>query len=129
MLSAAFATGLPGYGPAPESLYIGLDSRDVLETSHTLLSLSGFEANHHRIPISTTDGFGVKPTSFFQLLTQVEFQATSDIPTMRNAFLTTAAEGIEGKLIVSTPLKHPRELFEGDSLIVQILLDLHRLQK
>lgn len=129
ILSAAFATTLEGFGPAPETLYIGLDDREVLESEDTLRSVVPFEPKYRRIPVKTDGDFSIKPERFFQLMTHVEFGAPSDLGIVRNAFLTTAPEGTSGKLILSTALKHPRELFEGDTLIVQMLLDLYRLKK
>ena len=41
---------------------------------------------------------------------------------MRNYFLTTAREGTDGQLIVSSPLRHPFPFYEGYKLGVEMIV-------
>lgn len=136
ILSAAFATSIAGYGPAPSKLYAGLDVRTKIHIKDTLSDCAIREPkteSYKRLAISTENGFSVvfeKPKEpvdmygeeverVFTLQGSFEFKAAEDYGTINNCFLTTAAEGTQGTLIISTPLEHPFEMWEGYRLVVK----------
>lgn len=125
LLSAGFATNLPGYGAAPGKLYIGLDNRETVERAHTLAQVVKAEpAGYRRVSLSTAKDFFPLDDPIFALALEVQFIAEADLGTIRNAFLCTAPSGSAGRLLVSVPLKKARPMFESDSLTFECQLSL-----
>lgn len=138
ILSAAFATDLEGYGPAASALYIGMDNRDVLRIDDTLDRIVESEPHssaYMRLPIQTQGGFmsfwteaeEKSDPSVFTISAAVEFVAEgADIGRVSKFFLTTAASGTSGKLILSNAMKRGHTLYESYRLTVEIILNLRK---
>lgn len=142
VLSAAFNTGLEGYGIAPADLYIGLDSRPIIKPNDTLKTVIEKEPQlpaYARSRIHTNGDFSPKwekprresisKDPVFTLSASATFLAKDgDIGTVNNYFLTTAKEGINGRLIVSSPLTHPFDFWEGYKLTTEVLISLRGIE-
>lgn len=138
ILSAAFATDTEGYGPAKSNLYIGLDNRETLRIKDTLADVVENEPHtlsYARLPIKTHGGFTSFWTeaekedepSIFTISAAVEFIAEgADIGHVSNFFLTTAASGTDGRLLVSTGMKRAHTLYEDYRLTVEVILNLRK---
>lgn len=138
ILSAAFATDYAGYGPAVSSLYVGMDNRDVLRIDDTLDRVVESEPSssaYARLPIRTQGGFmsfwteaeEKSDPSIFTISAAVEFVAEGeDIGRVGKFFLTTAASGTGGKLILSNAMKRGHTLYESYRLTVEIVLNLRK---
>ena len=127
LLSAGFATNLPGYGPAPSSLYLGIDNRVTVERAHTLVQVVEAEPDgYKRVPLSTAKDFFPLDDPIFTLAMEVQFTAEADLGTVRNAFLCTASSGSAGRLLVSVPLRKARPMFEQDTLTFECQLSLRQ---
>lgn len=136
ILSAAFATGMAGYGVAPSTLYLGLDtSTRTLAEADTLVNVTeNLEANGYtRKPLVTTgagtsadDFYITQPSAYYQAQTKiVEWSATNaNWTTVTKLFLTTAATGTTGKLICSIALSATRTLAVGDVIKCAMYLGL-----
>jgi hypothetical protein len=125
VLSAAFHTSLEGYGAAPKELYIGIDSRPLLHYGDTLKDVVNFEPT-----LETYQRIGVRTDKdFFTIRTRAVFKAIGgDLGEMRNYFLTTAREGTDGQLIVSSPLRHPFPFYEGYKLGVEMIVTMREAE-
>lgn len=146
ILSSAFHTTLEGYGSPPTNLYIGLDNRPVIHLADRLSDVTPHEPNslaYKRIPVRTDGGFyfisleaendidhfGEDAPHVAALRTAVEFIAEgADIGRVNNAFLTTAAEGSNGALVVSVPLKHSFDFWENYRLTTEITVGLRKMR-
>lgn len=142
ILSAAFATKLDGYGAAPPKLYIGLDARPVIMVRDALADAAGMEpraASYKRISVSTdgefspvfekpleaVDVYGENQRKVFTLKASAVFEAIGeDFGTVKNCFLTTSPEGATGALILSSPLLHSFDFWEGYKLSVEPTISL-----
>lgn len=142
ILSTAFATGLEGFGVAPATLYVGLDTRPTIFTRDALLDAAGAEVkapSYRRMPISTqndflpiledpkepVDVFGENQRKVFTLRAAATFEAIGeDYGTVKNMFLTTAEKGTTGVLILSSPLIHPFDFWEGYKLTTKPIISL-----
>lgn len=146
MLSAAFNIFVEGFGPAPKELFIGLDSREIIHAKDTMENVGKFEptlASYKRIPVKTaggflsewmkpqkaTDEFGDPEDKVFTLHAKAEFSAIGgEIGKIHNYFLTTAESGIDGKLLVSSPLKHSFDFHEDYRLGVELVVSLREVE-
>jgi hypothetical protein len=146
VLSAAFHTSLEGYGAAPKELYIGIDSRPLLHYGDTLKDVVNFEPTletYQRIgvrtdkdfftkwarPLKEMDEFNEAAPLIFTIRTRAVFKAIGgDLGEMRNYFLTTAREGTDGQLIVSSPLRHPFPFYEGYKLGVEMIVTMREAE-
>lgn len=127
LLSAGFATNLPGYGPAPSSLYLGIDNRVTVERKQTLAQVVEAEPpGYKRIPLRTAQDFFPLDDPTFALALEVQFVAEADMGMVRNAFLCTAPSGSTGRLLVSVPLRRARPMFEQDTLTFECQLSLQQ---
>lgn len=127
LLSAGFATNLPGYGPAPGKLYLGIDNRATIERGQTLIHVVEAESpGYKRIPLNTAKDFFPLDDPTFALALEVQFVAEADLGMIRNAFLCTAPSGSAGRLLVSVPLRKVRPMFEQDSLTFECQLSLRQ---
>ena len=94
LLSAGFATNLPGYGPAPGKLYVGIDNRATVERAQTLTQVAEAEpSGYKRISLNTAKDFFPLDDPIFALAMEVQFLAEADLGMVRNAFLCTAPSG------------------------------------
>lgn len=135
ILSAAFATGLSGYGAAPANLYLGIDARSSLAEADTLASLSGEPSgNGYARQALSTAGTGLsgqdfyinQPAAYYRADSKsVTFSASGgDWTAVTRLFLTTASSGTSGKLIASIALSASRTIVDGDSLAASIYVGL-----
>lgn len=140
ILSAAFATDLQK-GGQPGKLYVGLDRRAKLLRGDALSEAARYEVhgkNYKRLPVSTKDGFtgametpenqqdhyGEPNQQVFTLRASFLFEAAEDLGLVNNCFLTTVGDGDQGAIIISTPLKHSFEFWEGYRLTVEPTISL-----
>ncbi len=129
LLSAYFDTDLAGYGPPPASLYLGLDNRTTVTEAQTLANLSGEPSGngYARQAVSTTTGWTISaPVDDYQAKTgTIVFNATgAGWGPVSRLFLTTAASGTTGKLLVTVSLSTSRTLLGGDQLNVDLAIKM-----
>lgn len=127
LLSAAFATQLSGYGPAPDNLYVGIDNRTTIEAKDTLAIVTAYEpkvSSYKRQALKTSKDFTLMPGER-QIMAGVSFEAGHDIKSVSKYFITTASSGsANGKLLMSVAMRHERALFPGDVLRLEITIGL-----
>lgn len=128
----------------PPILYIGIDSRNKIIPKDTLFAVEKSEmkgASYTRISVSTSGGFvptwekpvltekeikeGKQPDPVFVLNSTATFIAKGeDMGQVKNYFLTTAAAGTSGLLLVSSSLRKPFDLDKGYKLTVGMSVSL-----
>lgn len=146
MLSCAFHTTLEGYGGVKPELYVGLDNRPLINIKDTLADVVAHEpisSTYKRIPVRTdggfyllmidpnqeSDDFGAEMPMVPAMRAAVEHIAQgADIGRVNNVFLTTAAEGSNGLLIMSNPLEHPLDFWENVRLTTESTIGLRKMR-
>lgn len=135
ILSAAFATGMTGYGAVPATLYLGLDTsaRTLAETDTLALVTENIADNgYSRKPLSTAgtgvvgqDFVIVQPATFYQAQSSIQQWACVNAAwtTITKLFLATSLDNT-GKLICSVPLSLSRTLAVGDTINAAIYIGL-----
>lgn len=140
ILAAAFNTAMREHEGTPEFLYVGIDNRETVTPAQTLTDVVAAEptlGSYQRAPISTKDGFasgwvrvkGKKDDSIFILNRTLTFRAEGgDIGRVKHYFLTTAAQGANGKLIMTTPMKKPFDFDEDWSIKADFTISLREAE-
>jgi hypothetical protein len=137
ILASAFAPQESPVKALPSAWYFGLDRRKEIKEDQTLKDAAAGEPDaedYGRLLISENgqwihswqEAQGKSPR--FTLFSKQEFFPNSDWGTVRNFFVTNAAEGNEGLLISSTPLPHAYPVDEHMSVAVDIYLDLREVE-
>jgi hypothetical protein len=133
ILASAFAPDASPIKGVPSSWYFGLDRRKELNEGQVLADANTLEPDaedYQRLKIEANNGFAwfwqeAKDTPpRFTISGQTEFNPEGDWGIVRNFFLTNAAEGDNGILISSVPLRHAYPVDEGTAIQVEYYLDL-----
>lgn len=112
----------------PDNYYLGLDNRENLDVSDTMVSLTGEPSGngYSRQTISSAGSFVISYNSSHYIATSpiVSFQATgSSWGPVNNLFLTTATDN-SGFLISSVLLPQPVTVAAGDVVTLRTAMSL-----